>query len=116
MQTLNKLVTDLINVLKGIDDIIGEARQQVNHEPCLQVVHADQLGVRDDLTSRPHKCGVEVQDDVHQEDDVHYAVHHQPCHVVLLGLKRDIVGDHDGCVEGEDKDYPVPCGLEGAVM
>lgn len=59
---------------------------------------------------------MEVQHDVNQEDDVYDAVQHQPSQIVLLGLERDVIGYHDGGVEGEDEDHPVPGGLEGAVM
>lgn len=59
---------------------------------------------------------MEIQHNVHEEDDVHDAVYHQPGDVVLLGLEGDIVGYHDGRVEGEDEDHPVPGGLEGAIM
>jgi len=59
---------------------------------------------------------VEVEDDVHQEDNVHHTVHHQPHHVILLGLEGHVVGHHDGRVECEDEDHPVPGGLEGAVV
>ena len=108
--------TYLIHVLEGVDDVVGQAGQQVDDEPRLQVVHADELGIGDDFSTGPHEGGVEVEDDVHQEDDVHHAVQHQPHDVVLLGLEGDVVGHHDGRVEGEDEDDPVPGGLEGAVV
>lgn len=106
----------LIYVFKGIDDVIGQAGQQVNDEPGLQVVHSNQLWVRNDLSTRPNEGGVEVEHNVHKEDDIYHAVQHEPGQIVLLGLERDIVGHHDGCVEGEDEDDPVPGGLEGAVV
>ena len=31
-------------------------------------------------------------------------------------LEGDVVRNHNGRVEGEDEDDPVPCGLEGAVV
>jgi len=108
--------TDLVHVLEGVDDVIREAGQQVDDEPGLDVVHADEFGVRDDLAGRAHEGGVEVEDDVDEEDDVHDAVHHQPGDVVLLGLEGHVVGHHDGGVEGEDEDHPVPRGLEEAVV
>ena len=108
--------TDLIHVLEGVDDVIRQTGQQVDDEPGFHVVHADQLGVGDDFSGRADEGGVEVEDDVHEEDDVHDAVHHQPGDVVLLGLEGDIVGHHDGRVEGEDEDDPVPGGLEEAVV
>lgn len=66
--------TYLIHILKGIDDVIGQARQQVDDEPSLQIVHPNEFGVRDHLSTGPHEGGVEVENDIHQEDDVNYAV------------------------------------------
>ena len=105
-------------MLKGVDDVVGKAGEQVDHEPGLQVVHADELGVGDDLAGGAHEGGVEVEHDVHQEYDVHHAVGHQPAKVGvgLVVLEGHVVGHHDGCVEGEDEDHPVPGGLEGAVV
>lgn len=71
-----KWYTDLINILKCIDDIIWQAGEQVNHKPGLQVIHADQLGVRDHLPCRPHKGGVEIQHDVDQKNDIYNAVNY----------------------------------------
>lgn len=92
--------TDLINILKCIDDIIWQAGEQVNHKPGLQVIHANQLGVRDHLSRRPHKGGVEIKHNVHQKNDIYNAVNYQPCHVVLFGFKGDIVRDQNSSVEG----------------
>lgn len=106
----------LIHVLKGIDDVIRKAGQQVNDEPSLQVVHANKFWIRDYFSTGTNECRVEVEDDVYQEDDIHYAVQHQPNNVILLGLERNIVGHHDCSVKSEDEDDPVPGGLEGAVV
>lgn len=59
---------------------------------------------------------MEVEHNVDQEDDIYNAVHHQPSQIVLLCLKGDVIGHHDGGVEGQDEDDPVPGGLEGAVV
>ena len=37
--------TDLIDVVKGVEDVVGQTGQQVDHEPAAQVVHADDPGV-----------------------------------------------------------------------
>lgn len=50
----------LIHILKGIDDVIGQARQQVDDEPSLQIVHPNEFGVGDHLSAGPHEGGVEV--------------------------------------------------------
>lgn len=108
--------TDLIHVFESVDNVVRQAGEQVYHKPGLEIVHPDQFRIGDDLTSGPDKRGVEVKHDVHQEDDVHDTVQHQPGDIVLLGLEGDVVGHHDGRVEGKDKDHPVPSGLEGAVV
>ncbi len=59
---------------------------------------------------------MEVEHNVHQENHIHNAVYHQPGDVVLLGLEGHVVGDHNGCVEGEDENHPVPGSFEGAVV
>lgn len=92
--------TNLIHVLKSVDDIIWQTGQKVNHKPRLQVVHADEFGVGNHLPSWPNKGGVKIQHNVHQKDDIHDAIHNQPGHVVLPGFKGDIVRDQDGGVEG----------------
>ena len=109
-------ITNLINIFKGIDDIIRKTGEQVNNEPCLHIVHSDELRIGDHLPCRTYECGVEVENNVHQEDDVHNAVHHQPRDVVLFGLEGHVVGHHDGGVEGENEDHPVPGGLKETVV
>lgn len=109
-------VSHLIHVFKSIDDVVGQTRQQVYDEPGLQVIHPDQLRIRDHLPSRPDKRGVEVEHNVHEEDDVHNAVQNQPGDVILFGLEGDVIRNHDGSVEGQDEDDPVPGGLKGAVV
>lgn len=59
---------------------------------------------------------MEVEHDVNQKDDIDNTVHNQPGQVVLLGPEGNIIGYHDGSVEGEDEDDPVPSGLESAVV
>lgn len=59
---------------------------------------------------------MEVEHNVNQEDHVHDTVQHQPSQIVLLGPEGDVIWHHDGGVEGEDEDDPVPGGLEGTVV
>lgn len=59
---------------------------------------------------------MKVEYNVNQEDHVHHTVHHQPRQVVLLGPEGNVIRHHDGGVEGQDEDDPVPGGLEGAVV
>ena len=103
-------------MFKAVDDVVGQTGQQVDDEPRLQVIHAYEPGVWNHLPRRTNEGGVEVQHDVNKEDDVHDAVQHQRGQIVLLCLKRDVIRHHDGGVEGEDEDDPVPGRLEGAVV
>lgn len=108
--------TDLVHILEGVDDIIRQTGQQVNHKPGFQVIHANEFRVRYHFPGRSHESGMKVQHNVHQKDHIHNAVHNQPGDVVLLGFERDVVGDHDGGVESENEDDPVPGGLKGTVV
>ncbi len=104
-------------MVESVEDVVGEAGEEVDDEPGLEVVEADDLWVRDDLSAGADVRGVEVEDDVDEEDDVDDGVDHQEGDVLRrLVLERHVVGDHDGRVEGEDQDDPVPDGLESAVV
>lgn len=104
-------------MVEGIEHIIRQTWEEVDYEPRPHVVHAYDLWVRDHLPPWPHECGVEVEDDVDEEDDVDDAVEDQQRDVLRgLVLEGHVVGDHDGCVEGEAQDHPVPDGFEGAVV
>lgn len=92
--------TDLINVLKCIDDIVWQAWEQIDHKPGLQVIHANELWVRDHFSCWPHKGGMEIKHNVHQKNDIYNAVDNQPCHIVLFGFKGDVVRDQNSSVEG----------------
>lgn len=60
---------------------------------------------------------MEIEHDVYEEDDVDDGVNHQQGDVLGgLVLEGNVVRHHDGGVEGEAQDDPVPDGLEGAVM
>ena len=37
--------THIFGVVEGIEDIIGQARQQINYEPTPQVIHSNYLGI-----------------------------------------------------------------------
>ena len=80
----------IIIVVKGVEDIVGQARKQVNEEPGLEInfgsnairferlvkiiighhlkiIDADDFWVADHLTPRPHVGRVKVQDDVDEK-------------------------------------------------
>ena len=40
-------LTHIFVVIKSVEDVVGEAGQQVDHEPRLEVVHADNLRKKD---------------------------------------------------------------------
>lgn len=47
-------------VIEGVEDVVGQAAQQVNDEPRLEVVHANHLGIAHHLPALAHECGVKV--------------------------------------------------------
>ena len=60
---------------------------------------------------------MEVEHYVHEKHHVHHTVHNQKRKLVhSLDFKSRIVGNHDGGVERECKDNPVPDGFEEAVV
>ena len=61
----------------GGDAVVGDAGEQVDHEPRAQVAPPDDGCVGHHLAVRTHERRVEVQDDVHAEHDVHQRVQHQ---------------------------------------
>ena len=64
-------------MVEGIEDIVGETREEVDDEPRLEIVDPDDGGVAHHLPTGPHVGGVEVEDDVDEENHIHYRVHHQ---------------------------------------
>ena len=50
----------LVDVLKGVEDIVRQAREQVHHEPALEVVGAYDLRVGNYLTARSDEGRVSV--------------------------------------------------------
>jgi len=50
----------LVDVLKGVEDIVRQAREQVHHEPALEVVSAYDLRVGNYLTARSDEGRVSV--------------------------------------------------------
>ncbi len=104
-------------MLEGIEDIVRQAREQINHKPAFQVVHADYFGVGHHLSGGADERCVKVEDNVNEEDDVDDAVDDEQRHVVhRFALEGDVVWHHDGRVESEHEDDPVPRRLEGRVV
>ena len=104
-------------MVEGVEDVVGQAGEQVDDKPRFEIVEPDDLGVGHDLAARADVGRVKVEDNVNEKNHVHDRVQHEQEHVLRgLVLQRHVVGDHDGRVEGEDEDDPVPDGLEGAVV
>jgi len=104
-------------VVESVEDIVRQAGEEIDDEPALEVVHADNFRVRDHFATGTNKSGVEIKDNVDEEDDVDDGIDHQERDIFRrLVLKGHVIGHHDGRVESEAKNDPVPEGLEGAVM
>lgn len=108
----------LLSLLKCVENVVRQTWQKVNDEPAAQVVVPNDLCTRDDLTGRRvHKGRVEVQYDVDEEDDVDCTVKDKQGHVVeALVAEGGVEGNHDGSVEGQQKDQPVPDATEQGVV
>ena len=72
-------------MVEGVEDIVRETWEKVDDEPRLEIVDPDDGGVADHLPAGPHVGGVEVEDDIDEENHIHDRVHHQEAHV-LRGL------------------------------
>ena len=104
-------------MVERVEDVVRQAGEEVDDEPALEVIHADDFGVGDHLAAGADERRVKVEDNVDEEDDVDDRVDDQQTDVLgRLVLEGHVVGHHDGRVEGEAEDDPVPQGLEGAVM
>ncbi len=109
--------THVFVVVERVEDVVRQTGEQVDDEPALEVVHADDFGVGDDFAVGSDEGRVEIENDVDEEDDVDDRVDDQQTDVLRrLVLEGHVVGHHDGRVEGEAEDDPVPQGLKGAVV
>jgi len=104
-------------VIERVEHVVRQTGQQVDDEPRPEIVHPDDLRVGDHLAAGTDERGVEVEHDVDEEYDVDDGVDHQQGHVLAgLVLERHVVRHHDGRVERQAQDHPVPYGLERAVV
>ena len=69
-------------MVEGIEDVIRETGEKVDDEPRLEIVDPDHGGVTDHLPPGTHVGGVEVEDDIDEENHIHYRVHHQQAHIL----------------------------------
>lgn len=116
-KNVHKKQTYVFVVVERVEDVVRQTGEQVDDEPALEVVHSDDFGVGNDFTVRSNEGRVKIEYDVDKEDDVDDRIDHQQTNVFRrLILKGNVVGHHDGRVEGEAQDDPVPQGLKGAVM
>lgn len=83
----------------------------------VEVVETDHAWVGDDLAGRSDERRVKVDENVDEEDDVDDRVDDKDRRrVERLVVKGDVVRHHDGRVEREQQDQPVPLGLEHRVV
>ena len=96
-------------MVERVEDVVRQTGEQVDDEPTLEVVHADDFRVGNDLAVGPDERRVKIEYDVDKEDDVDDRVDDQQTDVLRrLVLEGHVVGHHNGRVEGEAKDDPVP--------
>jgi len=103
--------------MEGVDEVVRQARQQVDDEPRLEVVETDDARVGDDLAGRADERRVEVDEYVDEKHDVDDRVDYEDRRrVERLAVERDVVRHHDGRVERQQQYQPVPLGLEHRVV
>ena len=104
-------------MVESVENVVRKTRKQINHEPRLQVIESDHFWIGDHLPTRANVSRVKVEYNVYEKYHVDDGVHDKEGDVFWgLVFQCYVVGDHDGCVEGEAENDPVPNGLEGAVM
>jgi len=91
------------------DVIHGDGGHKVHHEPALQVLLLDLLGVQDDLrVVLEHDARPEVQHQVHEEEGVGHHVEDDPRRGGLLLEEGDAHGDDDQVAHHEHQHGEVP--------
>ena len=104
--------------LKRTDEVVRQAGQQVDDEPRLEVVEANDARVGDDFAGRTDERRVEIDEDVDEEDDVDDGIDDKDGRrvAVRLVVERHVVRHHDGRVERQQQYQPVPLRLEYRVV
>lgn len=90
-------------------------RDKVHHEPSLQVVFLDFVGVEDDLSVvLEHDAGPEIQHQVHEEEGVGHNVEDDPGCGGLVFEEGDAHRDDDQITHHEHQHREVPVEPDGA--
>ena len=64
-------------VVESVEHIVRQTGEEIDDEPTFEVIHADDFWIGDHFTARSDKGGVEVEDDVDEEDDVNDRIDHK---------------------------------------
>lgn len=57
-------------MFESVHNVVRKAGQQVDDKPALQIIHADDFGIRDHFAAGSHERCVEVEHNIDEEDDV----------------------------------------------
>lgn len=91
------------------DVVDGDGGDEVHHEPALQVLDLDLLGVQDDLrVVLFHDPRAEVEDQIHEEESVRHNVEDDPGRRVLVFKEGDAHGDDDQVSHHQQQHRQVP--------
>lgn len=126
-QSPTSLLSHLIRSRAEYEQVEGDGGHDVDEEPALEVVLRDASRLADHLVVVVDVGGPEVDQDVHNEHDVHHQVHHvervagvaagaPPLLLHLVEEEGGRVRREDGRVDDQQQDDPVPHRLEGAVV
>lgn len=66
--------TYFFNIVKGIEYVIRQARKQINDKPASQIVHSDDLRVRDHFAPGPDEGRMKIEHNIDEENNVDNAV------------------------------------------
>lgn len=72
----------VFGVLERIEDVVGQTRQEIDDEPALEIVEANEPRIADHFTGLTHVGRVKVEHDVEKENNVDDAVDDEQRHVV----------------------------------
>lgn len=121
------VLSHLLRSRPEYEQIEGDGSHNVDEEPALEVVLCDASRVADHLVVVIDVGGPKVDEDVHNEHDIHYQVHHvervagvatgsPTLFLHLIEKEGSRVWCENGGVNDQQQDDPVPYCFEGAIV
>lgn len=86
----------------------GDGGDEVHQEPGTEVVHADLLGVQNDVAVLSWDARAEIENQVHEEEGVRQDVEGDPGQCVLVFEEGDPPGQNDQVAHHQQEHHNVP--------